>query len=115
MIGAVGAAIAFTALLTNIPITLYTQRCLFSSAFISNVHVNVFFHSSLSLYIATYLSLQATFLNVVQCAVCWKMQHRADINTRPFLNTKHTQLTFKISTPAQTRDSEISAQDTAQK
>lgn len=74
-----------------------------------------FFHSSLSLYIATYLSLQATFLNVIQCAVCWKMQHRANINTRPFLNTKQTQLTFKTSTPPQTRDSEISAQDTAQK
>lgn len=68
------------------PITVYTQRCLFSSAYISAVHA-AYIKYFLPFRPVTLhwhlLGLQATFLNVVQWAVCWKNASAGGYNTRP--------------------------------
>jgi len=60
---------AFTALLTNIPITVNTQRCLFASPYMSNVHAAYLMLSSIQAwhFIWAYKQLSSVWSNV--CSV----------------------------------------------
>jgi len=67
---------AFTALLTNIPITVNTQRCLFASPYMSNVHAPYLMLSSIQAwhFIWAYKQLSSVWSNVQCVGKCSTVQ-----------------------------------------